>query len=674
MLTINGIDIRFNFNLMAMLKSIFFKLGISLFLMLFAFPISSFAQTESDIIICKDLSHIINQEKENHQKLLNFTRNPLTQNYDLKYHRMEWEVDPAVFYIKGKITSYFIPTQDNFQQINFDLGDNMQINEILYHGTSLSSVFTATDNLQIELPNVVNEGVLDSISISYEGAPASNGFGSFQQTTHEGVPIIWTLSEPYGAKTWWPCKQDLNDKIDSIDIIVRTPSIYKVGTNGVLKNTKTIDDDHVYHWKHRYPIPAYLIAIAITNYAEFSHFVPVENEDPITVLNYVFPENLGSAEAQLAATIEQMELYNELFGVYPFADEKYGHAQFGWGGGMEHQTMSFMANFSYGLQAHELAHQWFGDKVTCGSWEDIWLNEGFATYLTGLTSEFLGSSDAWYNWKSGRIGSITSAPDGSVWVDDTTNIGRIFNGRLSYSKGSYLLHMLRYKLGDDDFFQGVRNYLEDPEIAFSYAKTADLQQHLETVSGFDLEEYFKDWFYRQGHPSYHITWNDDGDKFLLKADQLSSHASVSFFEMPIPILVSGEGQDSMVRLEHEFSGQVFEIDLPFKVESVEFDPDLWILSAGNTVEEGQFSSTADLEELHGVSIFPNPVLSELTIEIDDLGSIKSIEFYNSNGQLIQEITPLEHKFQVKTVDWKVGVYLAKIYMGSNYYSLVIVKQ
>jgi len=136
---------------------------------------------------------------------------------------------------------------------------------------------------------------------------------------------MWTLSERYGAKPWWPCKQDLNDKIDSIDIFVKTPAVYKVGTNGTLVSTEKLDDDHIYHWKHRYPIPAYLVAIAITNYEEFTDFVPVENEDPITVLNYVFPEDLESAEAQLSATIEQMELYNDLFGIYPFADEKYGH-------------------------------------------------------------------------------------------------------------------------------------------------------------------------------------------------------------------------------------------------------------------------------------------------------------------------------------------------------------
>jgi len=182
-----------------------------------------------------------------------------------------------------------------------------------------------------------------------------------------------------------------------------------------------------------------------------------------------------------------MNLYTTLFEEYPFANEKYGHAQFGWGGGMEHTTVSFMGSFGRNLIAHELAHQWFGNKITCGSWKDIWLNEGFATYLSGLTIENLDGNSAFITWKQQRINSITSQPNGAVYLtdSDTTSVNRIFNGRLSYDKGSMVLHMLRKKLGDADFFQGLKNYLADANHAYGYAKTEDFIAIMETTSGQD---------------------------------------------------------------------------------------------------------------------------------------------------------------------------------------------
>jgi aminopeptidase N len=415
-------------------------------------------------------------------------------------------------------------------------------------------------------------------------------------------------------------------------VIVHTPEAYRVASNGLLVEESGQGDTKTYHWQHRYPIPAYLIAVAVTNYAVYSDWVPTDS-DPIEVLNYVFPENLSSAQNQTEDIIEMMQLFNDLFGLYPFAEEKYGHAQFGWGGGMEHQTMSFMGGFSYGLQAHELAHQWFGNKVTCGSWEDIWLNEGFATYLTALTYEFLGNEQAWEDWKSSRINSVTSLNYGSVWVNDTTDVNRIFSGRLSYSKGALLLHMLRWTLGDEDFFQAARNYLNDPSLAFGYASTEDLQGHLEAQSGLDLETFFDDWFFGQGYPSYHLQWASEDDFLQLTVGQLTSHSSVDFFEMPIPVYVSGEGQDTLLRLDHQYSGQFFWLELPFTVENVEFDPDSWILSKGNTIQEGTYNRTVEPDLSNRINLFPNPTPGQLTVRADGL-QIEGVQVIDLSGQVL----------------------------------------
>jgi len=629
---------------------------------IFAAIIASNAQ--SDDLYFKDLHEIVDAERRNHADKLSFRSSPFTDNYDLKYHRLEWTVDPAQLYISGAVTSYFEAITADFQEVNFDLVTELTVSEVLHQGQPLSFIHHNDDRLQIFLPTALAAGQLDSVTIVYAGVPPQTGFGSFQKATHAGVPILWTLSAPYGARDWWPCKQDLSDKIDSIDVFVRTPEAYRVASNGILMSETPVGAEKIYHWKHRYPITTYLIAMAVTNYAVYSDFVPVPNGNPIEVLNYVYPEFLTNAQSQTTATVQVMQLYNELFGTYPFANEKYGHAQFGWGGGMEHQTMSFMGGFSSSLQAHELAHQWFGDKVTCGSWEDIWLNEGFATYLTGLTYENGLGTQNWRNWLQNTFTQITNVANGSVWVNDTTSVNRIFNSRLTYSKGAIVLHMLRWKVGDEAFFQGCRNFLDDPDLAYGYARTQDLKAHLEAQSGLDLTEFLEDWFYGQGHPSYQIQWGQgSGGTVQVTIGQTTSHTSVDFYEMPVPIRFSGPNGDTTLVFDHIASGQQFSVALPFEVETVVFDPDLWILSNNNTVTE-VLVSTEEADLLRkSLRIFPNPVQGDLNIAFDSNRLPDAVVLYDAQGKQIQSISPQNNSISIDMKDLPAGLYVVEIRVG-----------
>jgi aminopeptidase N len=565
--------------------------------------------------------------------------NEYTADYDIKYHRFEWTIDPAVRYIDGTVTTYFVPIADNFYHINFELDAALQVQSVSYHGQAVPFMHHQSEGrLEIDFVQLLPQGTLDSVVVAYNGVPPTSGFGSFRQATHgaDQVPIISTLSEPYGAKDWWPCKQDLDDKIDSIDVIIRTPQQYRAATNGLLVSEVTDGNDKIYHWQHRYPIPAYLIAIGVTNYSVFTDYVTIQNGQEITLLNYLYPEQQAAIEPALHATRKSMVLFDSLFGTYPFSEEKYGHAQFDFGGGMEHQTMSFMGGWSFGLQAHELAHQWFGDKITCGSWQDIWLNEGFATYLTGLCYENGYSNYPWQQWKRDKINHITQNSWGSTFVYDTTSVSRIFSSRLTYSKAAMILHMLRWKLGDDDFFQGIYNYINDPGLEYDYAKTDDLKAHLEAQSGQNLDEFLADWLYGEGYPSYTITWWNTETTIGFQLDQATSHASVDFFEMPVPLLVRGaNGEEQMIVLDHEFSGQLFERVLGFEPTEVLFDPELWIVSKNNEV---MFSATHTeaLEALSAkVRLFPNPVMDQLVIDLEDT-NVKAIqlELWTESGQLL----------------------------------------
>ena len=578
---------------------------------------------------------MVKREGNSHQKKINARRGEVPYNYDIKYHRMEWEVDPNVLFIKGNVTTYFTASIDNFSEIIFDLNNALTVDSVMHQGSKITFSH-AEEALKITLPVTISQGGLDSVTVYYQGVPQTTD-EAFTKNTHANGPAISTLSEPYGTKYWWPTKMDLGDKVDSIDVIVTTPEQFRVASNGLLVSEIQSGAFKTYHWKHRYPIATYLVAIGVTNYEVYSDFVAVGGKQ-LEILNYVYPSSLTTAKNQTPITGDFIKLFSDLFGEYPFIDEKYGHAQFPPNfGGMEHQTMSFMSNYSYGLVAHELAHQWFGDKVTCDSWENIWLNEGFATYLTGLTYQNgLGSVD-FDDWLTGKIAKITSESGGSVHVGDTTSLfgsAGIFNGRLSYNKGAIVLHMARWVVGDDNFFQGMKNYLNDPELAYGHASTDDLQRHLEAVSGKDLTEFLDDWFYGEGYPSYTFAYEakDDG-KLSITANQTTSHTSVDFFEMPLPFVATlANGKDTTFVFDHTSSGQTIEFQAEDFVKKIVFDPNHHILTKSTSSSIFLINGVDDELTKQGITIFPNPTNSVVHIKFDNEKNEKlSIRIFDLKG-------------------------------------------
>ncbi len=594
-----------------------------------------FAQTN-------DLESIINGEKaawiKAHQANDRGIQSEADNRSDIRYCRLHWTVDPAIKYIKGEVMTVFEPTE-SVASLDFDFSAALTMDSIVFHGLKIPFSHLG-DIISVSFPTALAPFLPDSLTFFYKGEPTSSGFGSFEVNSHDNTPVMWTLSEPYGAKEWWPCKQALNDKIDSIDIYITNPQGYRAASNGVLVSETSSTGQTTAHWKHRYPIPAYLICMAVTNYVDYENLVPF-NGTTTKVVNYVYPESLDNAQDGTAEIVEQMQLYNELFGLYPFQAEKYGHAQFGWGGGMEHQTMTFVGSFGFELLAHELAHHWFGDKVTCGSWEDIWLNEGFATYLSGLCYEHL-QPQYWYNFKQNRINIASNEPGGSVRVDDTTSVGRIFSGRLSYAKGAMVLHMLRWVCGDDAFFGGVRSYLHDPALAYGYARTGDLKQHLETASGKNLDGFFADWFYGEGYPTYQVDWSKSPSNVVsVKLGQTQSHPSVGFYEMPVQVKLSDGISDTTVVLNHGYSGQVFTLPLDFSPSTLVFDPNLWIISRNNFVQE--LSATGEPKPPYALEIIPNPSPSDIRahLTVPASGEVQ-ISLFQADGKLVENVRKTVH--------------------------------
>ncbi len=614
---------------------------LALALILSGFSLKTTAQTPA-YDLKKSLDNIIETERDHHKVLESFEASGAGANFDIKYHRFEWRVNPAVRYISGSVTTYF-KAVETMNQMTFDLDNVLRVDSVKQRGNRLIFSQLADKTLQITLPQNLMADALDSVTVFYQGVPPQTGFGSFSQRLRSGTkPEIWTLSEPYGSRDWWPGKSDLIDKIDSIDVIVQCPPQYRVASNGLLIRELSVNDtSKLFHWKHRYPIVNYLVAFAVTDYVQYIDKAKLSRGDSMNILNYVYPETLAASQAGSFKTANAMRLYDSLFVEYPFKKEKYGHAQCGFGGGQEHQTMSFMGNVTDpGLIAHELAHQWFGDKITCGSWEDIWLNEGFATYLTGLYWQYV-EPDWWRNWLVVTRNDATRMTNGSVIVDDTTSVNRIFNGTLSYNKGARVLHNLRLKLGDAAFFGGIRRYQNDPAVVYGFARTADLKRNLEAVSGQNLTEFFKDYLYGQGYPSFQVEWcitlPSVFPNILIK--QTQSHPSVSFFETPVQVKCFNRDRtrDTTVTLNLTANNQRFLPQINFVTDSIAFDPDLWLLSRNNVVTKSACVSTQEIDNQWITQLSPNPVKDNLTVNFKgDKAETLMVEIVNELGQSVSK--------------------------------------
>ncbi|HEX5111929.1 MAG TPA: M1 family metallopeptidase [Saprospiraceae bacterium] len=593
----------------------------------FLFTTAAFSQSNPN----EDIYEIACREQQVAGALMDLRgqRNYAADQTDMYYTEFHWDLDPAVYYIKGEITYYFKSKVDTLKQLVLDLDTTMHIHYVRRGNTDLSYIHSDDLLLTIDLNKSLNPEESDTLTISYEGIPHSTGFGSFEKDAHNGHPILWTQSVPYGVRDWWPSKQDLIDKIDSVDIYITTPLNQLAASNGKLISITEENGKLVHHWKHKYPIVSYLVAFSITNYTSYEEFIPLPNGDTLQVLNYVYPESLNEAKAGTPAIKNMMQFYNDKFGLYPYAEEKFGHAQFSWGGGTEIQTMNFVTNFSSGLLAHELAHQWFGDKTTCGSYADTWLNEGFATYLTGLIYEEFPIYGSFNNWKSSTRNSVVSEPGGSVFVADTADTFRIFDSRLTYNKGAYVLHMLRWVVGDDNWYQACYNYLHLPHTNYGFGRTRDLQNEMETVSGKDLDEFFADWYYGEGYPTYNIDWWQHNDSIGFIIHQSTSTPTVDFFEMPVPIQVVDGPNTYEFICNNTLQNQEFVFYKgDAEVKQIYIDLNKWLLSKNNTLTE-IIIDNVESNQLPGIKIWPNPTHSSL--HIDSPVAFSKVLLINSQG-------------------------------------------
>ena len=470
-----------------------------------------------------------------------------THNYNPDFVQFDSTINVTYYFLNLRITAnpnYLygsVKVKGEFKSQNnrmfLNLKNLLTVDSV--SGSGISGFSHNNDFLTVLFQN--NQNDFD-ITVHYKGLPTGSGFGSFVFSSQNSVPVIWSLSEPFGASDWFPNKNTPSDKADSSQVWITCPSNLVGVSNGLLYETlSNPDNTKTYKWKSKYPIANYLISIAVTNYALYNNYFKYSSTDSMVVNHYVYPTDLNTLKSSLDVTPKMLELFSDKYSLYPFIEEKYGHSQFGWGGAMEHQTISSMGSFGQGIVAHELAHQWFGDKVTCRDFNNIWLNEGFATFSESLWIEFNEGKESYISSIKSRMSNARKAV-GSLYVLNTNNVNEIFNGNRTYSKGAVVVHMLRGVLGDSIFFNVLKSYINDSSLAYSTAVTEDLQRVAEKVSGKNLNYFFQQWVYGENYPVYDISYsksqNPNGLYNVNVTVSQKINTNPSFFTMPIDIKIT----------------------------------------------------------------------------------------------------------------------------------------
>jgi aminopeptidase N len=643
-----------------------------LFITLFIF--SSLA-AQNDRPLCK---HV-----DGNAKLFKATY-PGDGNIDITYYKLDLNITYSPQYLNGAITIEGKSKHDNFQNFYLDLQDNLTTDSVKAGGQNVT--FThAQDKLNITLPNSINTNEYFSVEVYYQGRPGSSGFGSFAFSAHNNnsEPAIWTLSEPYGASDWWVCKDSPADKADSSDVWITADDFFVSVSNGTLEEVLVNGDGtKTYKWKNHYPIAHYLISLAMTNYAEYEDYFHYSDTDSMLVIHYIYPEFLNqSTISDLEKTIDMLEVFTEKYGEYPFIMEKYGHAQFGWGGGMEHQTISSMGSFGEGLVSHELDHQWFGDKITCADWNSIWLNEGFATYSEGVFIEAMYGKAEYDDFIIDEMGSpslsrTAKAAVGSIYLSDISGTSQIFNPARSYAKGGIVLHMLRGVVGTETFFDIMKTYASDPLVSYGAAVTEDFQRVAEDISGMDLDYFFDEWIYGEKYPKYSYNWFSryaSGDTYNVEL-QLTQQTNTNptFFTMPIEIKITSAMGDSVFAIFNDAQNQTFNFTVTGQPTGLLFDPNNWIMDdvVSVTAIDQDNISISDYKLNQN---FPNPFNPATTITFfipqQEFVNITVFDMLgNKISTLLNENTEAGHHFlnfdfSELSITLTSGVYIYKIEAG-----------
>ena len=411
-------------------------------------------------------------------------------------------------------------------------GKGMEVLGISENGKDISF---AQDSSSVLISADIKTNSTHSYTINYRGIPAD---GLIISTNKFGDRTFFGDNWPNRAHNWLPCADYPGDKA-TVDFIVTAPDHYQVVSNGLKVEEKQLANNlKLTHWKETAQLPTKVMVIGVADFAVDN----VGDVDGIPVYTYVFPENKEVGFKSYAVAKEILPFFINKIG--PYAFEKLANVQsktiFG---GMENASAIFYFENSVtsegieSLMAHEIAHQWFGDAASEKSFSNLWLSEGFATYMTNVYLENKYGIDTLKKRLEKDRNKIIGFEKRRLTpvVDTSKNYMKLLNAN-SYEKGGWTLHMLRHKLGEEVFWKGIRNYYA--KYKGSNANTDDLREVMEQTSGQDLKQFFKQWLFTAGHPQLDIAWKYDPDKGSVSLNVIQQQQSL--YELPLEISIDGK--------------------------------------------------------------------------------------------------------------------------------------
>jgi len=492
-------------------------------------------------------------------------------HYDLFF---DLHTDKKMFYASAEIKG--IVKDRKSETIDLNFYDNFEIESVTLNGTK-ADYTNKGENFSVKL----NEPVIDTflLKIDYSGTPEKAGFVGFDFGEYKGTSLVYNLSEPNYASSWFPCNDSPSDKA-LLDMRIENDSSQVSVSNGILLNVIDNNTRRIYHWKTIYPISTYLIAIYSSNYSHFSDtYISLNKQDTMSIDYYVLPKDLENAKLDFKQHPDMIRFFSETFGEYPFIKEKYGVAEFLWQlGAMEHQTITGLAsnmiggkNYFLDVLVHELAHHWWGDAVGPKYWKDIWLNEGFATYSEALFYEFRSGKSA---LKSTMLNKKQRNFRGSL-----ENPGNFLFTSTVYDKGAWVLHMLRWELGDKTFLEILRKYYE--KYKYSNASTEDFENVCESVSGKDLTKFFNQWIKGVGDIELKYSWivkNKSSGKFGVNINLHQVQREYDEYHFPLEIALKFKnGKTEVHKIEVNNKSMEVSFNSSDKPVDVILDPNDWLL-------------------------------------------------------------------------------------------------